>query len=207
MRVQCCHWTLTLFLQVASPAEFVHRFGGRRVIERVLVANNGIAAVKCIRSIRRWAYEVFNNDRAIKFFVMVTPEDMQANAEYIKLADSIIPVPGGSNNHNYANCDLILDVAKRSNVQVRPTPPPSLLFSRQHPLHAFTTILSDQAHSTQYIMCRHIQKPNPNPYLAPREVRSTVCCTPSAVPDNALTRLVYLKLILSTCIRYLCICT
>ena len=113
-----------LFPQVASPAEFVHRFGGRRVIERVLVANNGIAAVKCIRSIRRWAYEVFSNDRAIKFFVMVTPEDMQANAEFIKLADSIIPVPGGSNNHNYANVDLILDVAKRSNVQVRLAPPP-----------------------------------------------------------------------------------
>lgn len=126
---ESCHWTLTLFLQVASPAEFVHRFGGRRVIERVLVANNGIAAVKCIRSIRRWAYEVFNNDRAIKFFVMVTPEDMQANAEYIKLADSIIPVPGGSNNHNYANCDLILDVAKRSNVQVRLTPPPRNIHS------------------------------------------------------------------------------
>ena len=112
-----------LFPQVASPAEFVHRFGGQRVIERVLVANNGIAAVKCIRSIRRWAYEVFNNDRAIKFFVMVTPEDMQANAEYIKLADSIIPVPGGSNNHNYANVDLILDVAKRSNVQARHASP------------------------------------------------------------------------------------
>lgn len=94
------------------------------MIERVLVANNGIAAVKCIRSIRRWAYEVFSNDRAIKFFVMVTPEDMQANAEFIKLADSIIPVPGGSNNHNYANVDLILDVAKRSNVQVRLAPPP-----------------------------------------------------------------------------------
>ena len=116
-----------LFPQVASPAEFVHRFGGQRVIERVLVANNGIAAVKCIRSIRRWAYEVFNNDRAIKFFVMVTPEDMQANAEYIKLADSIIPVPGGSNNHNYANVDLILDVAKRSNVQVRHASPLSRL--------------------------------------------------------------------------------
>ena len=109
------------------------------MIERVLVANNGIAAVKCIRSIRRWAYEVFNNDRAIKFFVMVTPEDMQANAEYIKLADSIIPVPGGPNNHNYANCDLILDVAKRSNVQVRLTPPPSLPSSQRHPLHDFST--------------------------------------------------------------------
>ena len=42
----------------------------------------------------------------------------KANAEYIKLADNFIPVPGGSNNHNYANVDLILDIAKRIQVQV-----------------------------------------------------------------------------------------
>ena len=30
----------------------------------VLIANNGIAAVKCIRSIRRWCYETFRNERA-----------------------------------------------------------------------------------------------------------------------------------------------
>lgn len=47
---------------------------------QVLIANNGIAAVKCMRSIRRWSYEVFRNDRAIKFVAMVTPEDMKANA-------------------------------------------------------------------------------------------------------------------------------
>jgi hypothetical protein len=48
-----------------------------RVIERVLIANNGVAAVKAIRSIRRWAYEVFGNERAISFVVMATPEDMR----------------------------------------------------------------------------------------------------------------------------------
>ena len=37
------------------------RFGGTIVINKVLIANNGIAAVKCIRSIRRWSYEMFNN--------------------------------------------------------------------------------------------------------------------------------------------------
>ncbi len=42
----------------------------------------------------------------------------QANAEYIKLADNFILVPGGSNNHNYANVTLILDIAKRIPVQV-----------------------------------------------------------------------------------------
>lgn len=34
------------------------------------------------------------------------------------MADHCIPVPGGSNNNNYANCDLILDIAKRFPVQV-----------------------------------------------------------------------------------------
>ncbi|XP_075727087.1 acetyl-CoA carboxylase isoform X4 [Rhipicephalus microplus] len=102
---------------VATPEEFVSRFGGRHVINKVLIANNGIAAVKCMRSIRRWAYEMFSNDKAVRFVVMVTPEDLNANAEYIKLADHCVPVPGGSNNNNYANVDLILDIAKRVGAQ------------------------------------------------------------------------------------------
>ena len=44
--------------------------------------------------------------------------DFQANAEYIKMADQYVPVPGGSNNNNYANVELILDIAKRIPVQV-----------------------------------------------------------------------------------------
>ena len=34
------------------------------------------------------------------------------------MADHCIPVPGGSNNNNYVNCDLILDIAKRLPVEV-----------------------------------------------------------------------------------------
>jgi Biotin carboxylase, N-terminal domain len=58
---------------------YVSELGGskRRVIEKVLIANNGVAAVKAIRSIRRWAYEVFGNERAISFVVMATPEDLR----------------------------------------------------------------------------------------------------------------------------------
>jgi hypothetical protein len=44
---------------------------------QVLIANNGIAAVKCMRSIRRWSYEMFRNERAVRFVVMVTPEDLK----------------------------------------------------------------------------------------------------------------------------------
>ncbi|XP_023617817.1 acetyl-CoA carboxylase 2 isoform X4 [Myotis lucifugus] len=88
-----------------------------RFLVQVLIANNGIAAVKCMRSIRRWAYEMFRNERAIRFVVMVTPEDLKANAEYIKMADQYVPVPGGPNNNNYANVELIVDIAKRIPVQ------------------------------------------------------------------------------------------
>ena len=44
---------------------------------------------------------------------MVTPEDMKANAEYIKLADYTATVPGGTNNNNFANVECIIDIAKR----------------------------------------------------------------------------------------------
>lgn len=103
---------------IATPEEFVKKFGGIRVINRILIANNGIAAVKCMRSIRRWSYEMFKNERAVRFVVMVTPEDLKANAEYIKMADHYVPVPGGSNNNNYANVELIVDIALRTQVQV-----------------------------------------------------------------------------------------
>ncbi|EFX86656.1 hypothetical protein DAPPUDRAFT_222043 [Daphnia pulex] len=117
LRVKQRGMELNKDLNVATPEEFVRQFGGNRVINRVLIANNGIAAVKCMRSIRRWAYEMFRNERAIRFVVMVTPEDLKANAEYIKMADHYVPVPGGTNNNNYANVELILDIAKRMQVQ------------------------------------------------------------------------------------------
>ena len=59
---------------------------------QVLIANNGIAAVKEIRSVRKWAYETFGDERAIQFTVMATPEDLQANAEYIRMADQYVEV-------------------------------------------------------------------------------------------------------------------
>lgn len=104
-------------LIIATPEEFCKRFNGTKVINKILIANNGIAAVKCMRSIRRWSYEMFKNERAIRFVVMVTPEDLKANAEYIKMADHYVPVPGGPNNNNYANVEMIVDIAKRMSVQ------------------------------------------------------------------------------------------
>ena len=50
----------------ASPEELVKRLGGSRAITKILIANNGIAAVKCIRDIKRWSYENFRSDHAIR---------------------------------------------------------------------------------------------------------------------------------------------
>jgi len=47
---------------------------------------------------------------------MATPEDLKVNADYIRMADRYVEVPGGTNNHNYANVDFIVDVAERAGV-------------------------------------------------------------------------------------------
>ncbi|RKF57668.1 Acetyl-CoA carboxylase [Erysiphe neolycopersici] len=96
--------------------DFVKTHDGHTVITSVLIANNGIAAVKEIRSVRKWAYETFGDERVIQFTVMATPEDLQANADYIRMADQYVEVPGGTNNNNYANVELIVDVAERMDV-------------------------------------------------------------------------------------------
>ncbi|XXG96784.1 hypothetical protein Hte_003075 [Hypoxylon texense] len=96
--------------------DFVAAHDGHTVITNILIANNGIAAVKEIRSVRKWAYETFGDERAIQFTVMATPEDLQANADYIRMADHYVEVPGGTNNHNYANVELIVDIAERMDV-------------------------------------------------------------------------------------------
>jgi len=81
------------------------------VIKRLLIANNGIAAVKCIRCVRDWTYNQFGDSRIIHFICLATPEDIKANAEYIRMADELIEVAGGTNRNNYANVQLITDIA------------------------------------------------------------------------------------------------
>lgn len=106
-------------VESAQPSilrDFVGLRGGHTVISKILIANNGIAAVKEMRSIRKWAYETFNDEKIIQFVVMATPDDLHANSEYIRMADQYVQVPGGTNNNNYANIDLILDVAEQTDV-------------------------------------------------------------------------------------------
>lgn len=38
---------------------YVDSMGGRRALQRILIANNGMAATKAILSIRQWAYKTF----------------------------------------------------------------------------------------------------------------------------------------------------
>jgi acetyl-CoA carboxylase/biotin carboxylase 1 len=99
-----------------SMEEYVKSRGGDLVIKKILIANNGMAATKSILSMRQWAYMELGDERAIKFVAMATPEDIKANAEFIRLADSFVEVPGGKNLNNYANVDVITKVAEENGV-------------------------------------------------------------------------------------------
>ncbi|XP_009758450.1 acetyl-CoA carboxylase 1-like [Nicotiana sylvestris] len=100
----------------AEVAEFCNALGGKRPINSILIANNGMAAVKFIRSIRTWAYETFGTEKAILLVAMATSEDMRINAEHIRIADQFVEVPGGTNNNNYANVQLIVEMAEMTHV-------------------------------------------------------------------------------------------
>lgn len=96
---------------ISEVDEFCKALGGNRPIHSILIANNGMAAVKFIRSVRSWAYETFGTEKAILLVAMATPEDMRINAEHIRIADQFVEVPGGTNNNNYANVQLILEAS------------------------------------------------------------------------------------------------
>ena len=57
---------LTKYYDGDAPLEdrmwdYVKQRGGDRLIRRILIANNGMAATKTIMSIRQWAYETFGD--------------------------------------------------------------------------------------------------------------------------------------------------
>ena len=83
-------------------AEYVKQRGGNFPIRKVLIANNGMAATKSILSMRQWAYMELGDEKAIKFVAMATPEDLNANAEFIRLGEwgvgrSLLGDPLGTN--------------------------------------------------------------------------------------------------------------
>lgn len=101
---------------VSEVDEFCYALGGKKPIRSILISNNGMAAVKFIRSVRTWAYETFGTEKAILLVAMATPEDMRINAEHIRIADQFVEVPGGTNNNNYANVQLIVEMAEITHV-------------------------------------------------------------------------------------------
>eukprot|EP00934_Nitzschia_sp_Nitz4_P007784 Nitzschia sp. Nitz4//scaffold73_size107353//70390//77204//NITZ4_004327-RA/size107353-processed-gene-0.30-mRNA-1//-1//CDS//3329557497//7774//frame0 len=101
---------------VKSVEQYVQERGGKKAIKKVLIANNGMAGTKSILSMRQWAYMELGDERAIQFVAMASPEDIKANAEFVRLADSFVEVPGGANKNNYANVELITKIAVEQGV-------------------------------------------------------------------------------------------
>mmetsp|Transcript_36664 Transcript_36664/g.53859 ORF Transcript_36664/g.53859 Transcript_36664/m.53859 type:complete len:2101 (+) Transcript_36664:49-6351(+) len=99
-----------------SLEDYVKERGGDRPIRKVLIANNGMAATKSIMSMRQWAYMELGDEKAITFVAMATSEDLKANAEFVRLADSFVEVPAGKNSNNYANVDVITRIATEQKV-------------------------------------------------------------------------------------------
>lgn len=120
---------------ISEVDKFCQALGGKKPIHSILIANNGMAAVKFIRSVRTWAYETFGSEKAILLVAMATPEDMRINAEHIRIADQFVEVPGGTNNNNYANVQLIVEVHMKSGCKKN-------LSDISVPAHCFITIYS-----------------------------------------------------------------
>uniref|UniRef100_A0A8R1ISL4 Biotin carboxylation domain-containing protein n=1 Tax=Caenorhabditis japonica TaxID=281687 RepID=A0A8R1ISL4_CAEJA len=96
--------------------EFVKQYSGSKPIKRVLIANNGLAAVKCLISIRQWLQKQFNTSSVVSFVCIGTPDEMDAASHYLKLADEIIMAPRGKNSQNFANVDVIVSLALQAKV-------------------------------------------------------------------------------------------
>jgi hypothetical protein len=94
----------------------VETHGGKRPIHSILVANNGIAAVKFIRSVRKWAFSTFGSEKAISLVAMATQDDIRSNAEHIHMADQFVEVPSGGSPNNYGNVALITQTAVQAAV-------------------------------------------------------------------------------------------
>jgi hypothetical protein len=100
----------------ARMREYVEAHGGSSPIHTILIANNGMAATKAMLSLREFAFDVLGDAKALTFVAMASGQDLDANAEFVRLADRVVEVPSGSNKNNYANVELIIDVAEREAV-------------------------------------------------------------------------------------------
>mmetsp|Transcript_13466 Transcript_13466/g.36268 ORF Transcript_13466/g.36268 Transcript_13466/m.36268 type:complete len:2059 (-) Transcript_13466:87-6263(-) len=102
--------------ETCPVAQFVKAHGGTKVIKRILIANNGMAATKAIISMRKWAFVELGSETELKFVAMASADDLKANAEFIRLADAFVEVPPGKNSNNYAKVSLICEIAQQQAV-------------------------------------------------------------------------------------------
>ena len=51
----------------SSVDDYVNFCEGTHAIKKILIANNGIGATKAIKSLRRWSYETFGDERMVIF--------------------------------------------------------------------------------------------------------------------------------------------
>lgn len=103
----------------AVAERYVKQRGGTRVIQRVLVANNGMAACKFVRSIRSWGLRTFGTASAIDLIAMCSEDDLQHRAAFVELVDRLRRVPGGPSSINYGNVELIVSLAVEERVDVQ----------------------------------------------------------------------------------------
>lgn len=54
-----------------SVQEFVEFSQGNHAIQKILIANNGIGATKAIKSIRRWSFETFGDQKMVKLLLVL----------------------------------------------------------------------------------------------------------------------------------------
>uniref|UniRef100_A0A1I7T0B6 acetyl-CoA carboxylase n=1 Tax=Caenorhabditis tropicalis TaxID=1561998 RepID=A0A1I7T0B6_9PELO len=94
--------------------EFVRQFEKGRSIKRVLIANNGLAAMKCLISIRQWLQNQFDTSDIVTLICIATEDEMKSASHYLKLADEIIMAPSGANSKNFANVEVITRLAIES---------------------------------------------------------------------------------------------
>lgn len=92
--------------------------GGTRFIRRILIASNGMAAMKFIKSIKDWCGSTFGDRNRISLCVMCSTDDRENFSKFIDHSDNLICVTGGKSANNYGNVELIVETAVKQTVDV-----------------------------------------------------------------------------------------
>ena len=91
--------------------QYVKSRDGKRYIRRILIASNGMAAMKFIRSIKDWCTITFGDRNVVSLCVMCSEDDSESLSKYIEYSDNVVCVPGGKSSLNYGNVELIVETA------------------------------------------------------------------------------------------------